>query len=257
MNKSVVTLIIAMASLLFLNSAHAGISGSKHDLSSGTTATTEVCVFCHTPHGSDTTASVPLWNKTLPSTTYTRYSALGTSSLDGTEAAIGSVSLACLSCHDGSQARDMVINAPGSGGYNASGSELDAGAIGSMAGTPLPNLEADLRNDHPVSIQYGGGGAVAGDSDGVFAAVGFADPDFNALTKATVNGNPVWWVDSDGDSARDKNEMQLFSRTISGTVQPSVECASCHDPHNDASTGVEFLRGDNTNSDICLACHNK
>ena len=97
-------------------SAHAGIRGSKHDLGTGgaaqatTAATTEVCVFCHTPHGATTDASVPLWNKTLPAaTSYTRYSSLNTSTLDGEEADVGSVSLACLSCHDGSQAMATMM----------------------------------------------------------------------------------------------------------------------------------------------------
>ena len=34
---------------------------------------------------------------------------------------VGSVSLACLSCHDGAQAMDNLINAPGSGGYDVTG----------------------------------------------------------------------------------------------------------------------------------------
>ena len=256
MNKSVAKILVALTITFFSTQAMAGVAGSKHDLSSATTETDQVCVFCHTPHGSDTSAAVPLWNKALPSTTFTQYSALGTATLDGTEAAVGSVSLACLSCHDGTQARDVVLNAPGSGNYNASGAELDAGAIGTMAGTPLPNLGSDLRNDHPVSIQYGGGGAVVGDADGVFSATGLGDTDFKDIRKTTINSNPVWWVDSDGDGNRDKDEMQLYSRSISGTVQPSVECASCHDPHNNTTT-TQFLRRENTASVICTSCHAK
>ncbi len=44
----------------------AGIASTKHNLSSGgpgpnkTDATDQICVFCHTPHGSDTSAAVPL-----------------------------------------------------------------------------------------------------------------------------------------------------------------------------------------------------
>jgi len=84
--------------------AQAAVLGSRHDLGGAgqaqqtTTATTEVCVFCHTPHGAQTNASVPLWNKRLqqPAGGYTRYSTLNTSTLDGTEAPVGSVSLACL-----------------------------------------------------------------------------------------------------------------------------------------------------------------
>jgi predicted CXXCH cytochrome family protein len=44
-------------------------------------------------------------------------------------------------------------------------------------------------------------------------------------------------------------------------VGPSVECGSCHDPHN-AATAVAgespaFMRIANTSSNVCLACHNK
>jgi predicted CXXCH cytochrome family protein len=36
-----------------------------------------------------------------------------------------------------------------------------------------------------------------------------------------------------------------------------IECGSCHDPHNDATSPVDFLRISNTNSDLCLDCHDK
>ena len=153
---------IAALALSATTSALADIRGSQHDLGAGTgqgtsAQTTEVCVFCHTPHGSDTTAPAPLWNKTFPVATYQRYSSLGTATLDGTEVAVGSVSLACLSCHDGTQAMDVVINGPGSGNYNPAGAEIDTTSIGVMTGTPIPMLGTDLRNDHPVSIAYAGG----------------------------------------------------------------------------------------------------
>lgn len=35
----------------------------------------------------------------------------------------------------------------------------------------------------------------------------------------------------------------------------NVECSSCHDPHD--TTNVPFLRAANTNSQLCLDCHNK
>ena len=46
-------------------------------------------MFCHTPHGSNTDVSAPLWNKANPTTTYQRYSDLGTATLDGTEVTVG------------------------------------------------------------------------------------------------------------------------------------------------------------------------
>lgn len=252
----------------------AGVRGSKHDLGAGggaqqTSTRTEVCVFCHTPHGSDTAAAAPLWNKNLGTTTYTRYSDLGTSTLDGAEVAVGSVSLACLSCHDGTQAMDVVINAPGSGGFTAGGAELSLTTIGAMTGTPIPNLGTDLRNDHPISIEYAGGactGTTADCDPRVAATTATAgDPDFQPTQFASINGKSQWWVDvSNGlvtgtPNVREKTDMILYTRSFTGTAGPAVECGSCHDPHEDnPGTGqVSFLRISNENSNVCLACHIK
>lgn len=247
----------------------AGVVGSQHDFTTGgqaqdtTAATDEVCVFCHTPHGSNTNATVPLWNKVLVGpATYTQYSTLQTPSFDSTEADVGSVSLACLSCHDGTQAMDVVINLPGSGGYSLGGNQVDPTAIGQMTGTPVPNLTQDLTDDHPISMQYGGGGPLATDADGTFPRANLGDSDFFPPEKDTVNGNPIWWVDSPVGTTgtREKTDMILYARNDLGTVQPFVECGSCHDPHNDATKGpttVAFLRIDNTASQICTTCHDK
>lgn len=261
---------ILLGALFAGSSAFAqSIVGSKHDFTSGgsaqatTSVTDQVCVFCHTPHGADTTAPVPLWNKVLNSeqTRFTRYSTLATPSFDSLEAPVGSVSLACLSCHDGTQAMDVVLNQPGSGGYNGAGAEIDPGAIGVMTTTPVPTLGQDLSNDHPVSMQYGGGGPDINDADGVFGGT-LGDPDFNDPVKATINSNPIWWVDSDVGTAqvREKTDMLLYTRTDLGAAQPFVECGSCHDPHNSdnaAGTQVSFLRTSNAASAVCTACHTK
>lgn len=254
---------LALSALLVSGASYAGVAASKHDLGSNNGAqgssalTTEVCVFCHTPHGSDTAASVPLWNKKLTSASYTRYSALQTATLDGAEAAIGSVTLACLSCHDGSQAMDVMINRPGSGGYKAAGSQLDGGAIGVMTGSPIPMLGTDLTNDHPVSIQYAGGGCTVSGADCVAAS--FGDADFNTAQGDTINSSPVWWVDTTTGTAnqRDKTDMFLYTRTLAGTAQPFVECGSCHDPHESTARPVAFMRISNDSSAVCTACHLK
>ncbi|MBF0309659.1 MAG: cytochrome c3 family protein [Magnetococcales bacterium] len=254
--------IAAIGLVLGAGSALAGIKGSKHDLGSGgasqqgaTSGTTEVCVFCHTPHGANTGATAPLWNKSLPTSTYTRYSSLNTTTLDGTEAPVGSVSLACLSCHDGSQAMDVMINAPGSGGYNASGANFDAGT----AMTGFKNLGTDISNDHPISIQYGGGGWTEDDTVGAASHTTLTDGSFKDGYMASINSNPVWWVDTAGGNAgsRDKTDMILYTRTLSSKKQPFVECASCHDPHNSTAQPVAFLRISNASSAVCLACHDK
>ena len=249
----------------FFATAQAGIRGSKHDLGQGgnaqgtTTQTTEVCVFCHTPHGSDTAANAPLWNKKLtPNASYSRYSSLQTSTLDGGEAPVGSVSLACLSCHDGTQAMDVVINAPGSGNYNANGIEIDPNAIGPMNQSPVPMLGTDLRNDHPISIQYGGGGCTTSSTN----CANLKDKDFATPATALINNVQQWWINttiSGATSNRDKTDMILYTRSDgpTGGAEPFVECASCHDPHNDQAQPVSFMRISNTGSQVCLACHNK
>ena len=121
MNKIHILKVLAISTLglAWIGAANAGVVGSKHDLTAGggaqatTTVTDEVCVFCHTPHGSDVNAPVPLWNKVLGAPgSYTQYSTLQTPTFDSTEAPVGSVSLACLSCHDGTQAMDAVIIRP-------------------------------------------------------------------------------------------------------------------------------------------------
>jgi predicted CXXCH cytochrome family protein len=244
-----------------------GIANTKHNLrggpgvnkftASGADASTEICVFCHTPHGADTSASVPLWNRkmALPGS-YETYEKLNTSTLDGKVMAVGSVSLACLSCHDGATAMSTVINAPGSGNYDATNGVTMAGTWaganqvnGAIAPNIISNIGKDLKNDHPIGIQYAGGGITA-------TTTAMKDPDFKTPASATLNSSKVWWVDTAAGTAdtRQKTDMILYTRNFEGADQPFVECASCHDPHSENAT---FLRIANTGSAVCLACHTK
>ncbi|MDJ0741362.1 MAG: cytochrome c3 family protein [Gammaproteobacteria bacterium] len=276
--KHLITGTAAVIALGTSGLAAAAIDNSPHDLG-GTVAADngEICVYCHTPHGAATgaTESAPLWNKALPTSTYTRYSTLGSATLDGEETAdVGSVSLACLSCHDGSQARDVVINAPGPFGYAAAGAGLGGGGILSPA--PIRNLQADLTDDHPIGIEYAGGACTntvlgAGVTT-CTPSVTNGDPDFQPAKGAVLNGADQFWVDvagvtgNDGGAVagtvdvREKTDMILYTRSFpSGGSGPSVECGSCHDPHEGERNGgdVSFLRISNTNSQVCLACHIK
>ena len=78
---------------------------------------TEVCVYCHTPHGANTTIAAPLWNRTNKGNTYTLYNIPLTSGQTATQPGVSS--LTCLSCHDGTVAIDSIVNMPGSGKYSA------------------------------------------------------------------------------------------------------------------------------------------
>lgn len=311
--KILVTAMLSAASALAMNVAMgASIKDTPHNLGSGNTLTKtpsgntppnhstntgEICVFCHTPHGGDNTAAVPIWNKKLGingvsnDLSYKRYKDLGTTTFDASEAKIGSVTIACLSCHDGTQAIDNMINQPGSGGYNPAaarlggmtGGDLDA-TTGKLLTTVVQNLGTDLSNDHPVSMQFGGGGVSTTKLTGPTTDSDFAVP----LNKDAPTGSglgKLWWIDNafGGGTVgtRDRWDVTLYTRDpaadgVGGGLQPFVECGSCHDPHN--ADNPTFLRIANYSGDkavaqpsdgriftgakggpsgLCLTCHTK
>ena len=251
--------LVTLGALSWTN-VHAAVENTRHNLAgldpnapgpNTFNGTASVCVFCHTPHGGSTTAAVPLWNRNLNDpANFTTYATLQSATIEGAIAPVGSVSIACLSCHDGTQAMDVVLNEPGSGTDDPTYS----GGVwtGSSTPTGAALIGTDLSNDHPIGIQYGGGGVTATNLSG-------NDPDFNATQTQDLNGTQVWWVDVAGGTAgtREKTDMLLYTRTVAGIAggaQPFVECASCHDPHTETPL---FLRTENTGSAVCLACHSK
>lgn len=265
LSAGVITLILAMGlvtlGVLSWTDVKADVENTSHNLGSTGpgpntfSGTAAVCVFCHTPHGGSTSAAVPLWNRTLADpSTYSTYATLSSSTIEGAEAPVGSVSIACLSCHDGTQAMDTVLNEPGSGidnpTYSAGLWTVDDRPQG------IADITQDLTNDHPIGIQYGGGGITVSAPTGALN-----DPDFNDPGNVDLNGTTVWWVDTETtpNGTREKTDMLLYTRSVAGIdgglAQPFVECASCHDPHTDVTP--TFLRASNDGSTVCLACHNK
>jgi len=112
----------------------------RHNLTPTGANTGEICAFCHTPQGAEYNVYAPRWNRTLTTlSSYRAFSSLGSAAQEAT----GSISMACLSCHDGSQAPNIVINTPTL--------RLDAGNV-------RVDIGNTLRNHHPVGIQYAGGG---------------------------------------------------------------------------------------------------
>ncbi len=173
----------------------ASIVNSKHNLSTGTAGSSdngEVCVYCHTPHASNTLmTAAPLWNKPYDpaAVTFTMYGQ--TIAGTDTDAAPSMVSLACLTCHDGVSAMNSVVNAPGTG--------LGTGNIGSpgvMSGVAA--LGTDLTNDHPISIEYIPGRA--------------------SLVPTSTPLSGTGW----GDYTTVANLLRAGK----------VECGSCHDVHD-------------------------
>jgi hypothetical protein len=324
--KASVATAVVLGTSLVASSVFAATAGSivntRHNLGvtgSGpnkTTGTGEICIFCHTPHGGDTGAPVPLWNKTLTDpANFTTYDQLGTSTLDAAVGTVGSVSLACLTCHDGTQAIDNIINAPGSGGFDPTGGGpggLDwtwttdgtlVAATGvfqnSVDGGGTNNniweIGTDLTNDHPVSMQYAGGGysfsnQTGGKFAGAGATTGTRDEDFYPAVPVGTAGR--WYVENrvaGTVGTFDKWDFKLYTRdtatesklsangaSFAAEKEPFVECGSCHDPHfqtttflrmpgttdlttviGGATTTVPATEQSNTGSQVCLTCHAK
>ena len=240
----------------------------------------EVCVYCHTPHGANTTATLPLWNRTLKATSYATYDLLQTSTLTQTVSQPGAASLSCLSCHDGQTAVDSIINMPGSGKYNPNATRdtvqsmafLNSWGPNASGVGPAVHLALDGANPslgclacHASTAGFVGAGA----ADFTVLALGTdlkndhpVGVTFPALSAATEGfkkpggtKGTASFFDVDGNNNMGKGEVRVYDG--------KVECASCHDPHGVQSGGANskfqptFLRVDNTGSALCLTCHNK
>lgn len=242
------------------------IRKSKHNLSSvdytggaartvKATTETQICVFCHTPHGA-TTGGIksPLWNRQLSSATYagTYESTSINASVDELRQGPGGTSKLCLSCHDGTIAIGSVNVLGGKTNQSISMTGTDAGKMpsGSGASTGFTrNLGVDLSNDHPISFTYNSAVATA---DGELRS-----PPYSAGATLVVGTRQA--------GGGDKPLMPLDDS--------KVQCASCHDPHiidPDETASIKFLRLNRfqkvnpvgssfepANDIICLGCHDK
>ena len=103
------------------------------------------------------------------------------------------------------------------------------------------SIYADTSSHHPVDIKYP-------------ASVN-AHPDFNQPDRRRGN---ISFFDSNANGQADSDEIQLFEQK--GVMK--VVCASCHREHGNAPAPLGtpanfYLRVDNINSALCMACHNK
>jgi len=211
-------LLLAAAAMLLAAPAMAAISGTAHDLSSGSSGTNngasdEICVYCHTPHGASAAVNAPLWNRTTVSSSNVYENA----TLDATVTAAlvdGSDAALCLSCHDGSSMTVALNNPPNAG---AAVTGLANIAVGSPA-----LIGTDLSNDHPVGFSFAT--AIATDTE--------------IETKATIEG------------------VAGMTGALSFGGGDEMWCSSCHDVHGVTGVG-QFLRIANTGSALCLTCHLK
>lgn len=217
---------------------HPSSNQNKHNLSStaddahphaAAGETTEICKFCHTPHGASPQST--LWNRpdpTGPGGGFPLYSGalvikgddpLVPNATDNSQYGVGEypngASKLCLSCHDG---------------YTSMGVLLDGSSIAMRSGQDLLSgaMQIDLAASHPISFVYDS--AVFGDLEASAKTGEYADP-------STLPA----YVPLDG--------------------QERMQCTTCHDPHEDTNLdglGYPFWRHDTGATpydDVCNACH--
>lgn len=232
------------------------ILGSKHDFTglnarAGVEAMSGVafsdykysCVYCHIPP--EETGAQPAdfggiqdWNRFTPAVdNYQFYASKGSHSLDTNPNKLNPISMLCLSCHDGTMAVDMVVFKPVT--YDPTIDEAlhmrlnvstdidndfeNCGKChnGVVAHDIAPKvLGEDLRNDHPISMQYAG--------------LGLKDPDFAPPPVADQANNRIF-----------SNGVKLYNN--------QVECMTCHNVHDPSK---ELLLRANAEV-LCFTCHIK
>lgn len=142
--------LVVLTLLVVATPAAAGtIVGSKHDLSEALPTSQEVCVFCHTPHQPTGVTTDPLWNHTVTSTA--SFGVYASPTLQAAPTDIGgtaTVSLLCMSCHDGTVGLGSLYNEPNLEG----GEETPTNVATVIFGHGL--VGTDLTNDHPVNFLY-------------------------------------------------------------------------------------------------------
>jgi predicted CXXCH cytochrome family protein len=236
-----------------------GINGTPHDLAQAANgmsgynavpadAKARICIFCHAPHnayklspanggpamgvGAGPTAPdaydfLPLWNHTLPAATvYTMYypgpgsPATGPKAQQSAGAVVGSTSLLCLSCHDGS----VAVNSYGNGAQVSVSTGTATIGPGYVIGK-----DGILQNHHPIGFSY--------------AQVYPTDTEIrNPATAAMGNAGMV--------------STHLYASQNLGATD-TMECGTCHSVHNTGNTGESLLWRSDGNSHLCLTCHAK
>jgi hypothetical protein len=255
------------------SSSETRASGAAATLPDGTTAvvnTSEICVYCHTPHVASAQDAqggllVPLWNRRVGKTAagadvaYTRYSS---SSLDaGALSNPEGSSKLCLSCHDGLIALGNVGVISGQGRSLSGPAGANTGVVvpfqtvspsgSTVATTTMPDgvaantgftrrLGTDLSNDHPISVAYTQALAV---SDGEMR-VGTPDPNGSGtvvIPGSNLSAGGNGWTRQSYDVAvgrrasGSKALLPLETATATSASNSlgagTVQCGTCHDPH--------------------------
>ncbi|MDK9698584.1 MAG: hypothetical protein OEM52_00340 [bacterium] len=234
------------------------VTNTKHNLSSSGTgniravAETQVCIFCHTPHGAS--SETPLWNRNAVTTTFSIYPSGG--SMQSTVGQPNGSSRLCLSCHDGTAAIGVVRSQAGP-------ISLLGTTVGGMLPAGTSNLGVSLTDDHPISFTPSlldpeirnplPTDPVHLDQSGQVQCRSCHNPhnnQYDDFLVATTNRGTLcttchiesgWDVSSHGNP-----QNPLFNQLT------EQACNSCHVQHT-AASGPRLLRAVEEN--LCLSCH--
>lgn len=205
------------------------VKNSKHDLSSGSTATVkssdlnQICAFCHVAHKAPAAPAgnqTPLWNHTLGTTLTGTYGGTSTFTALSTDiAALGAPtwgtatqSHLCMSCHDGSVGVNAIYKITATVGAIAGHTDVNSKLISTS------NIGTDMSSSHPVNFTYQGAAWLASQTH-------VAVPAGNKVSAANLP------LDNSG----------------------KLQCSTCHMVHD--ATNPYFLRDTLNGSQLCLDCH--
>lgn len=251
-----ITATVASAGMSIVDSPH-NLSvtgpGDVHALSED-----RICIFCHTPHRSR--SSAPLWNRNDSTASYIPYDS---ATLDADPGQPTGSSKLCLSCHDGTIALGQLVS-------TLSLIQMGGGVTTMPPGEGL--IGTDLSDDHPISFQVvlgnpelsppsAWGEDMQVDALGEFQCTTCHDPHDNAF------GNFLPMDNTEG-------AMCLVCHTLTGwrgsthanvtasnVVQPlhigpvPGGCELCHSPHGAGFPPLLGRASNRSSADVCFACH--
>jgi len=188
----------------------------------------QICVFCHTPHRASSEG--PLWNRTGTTNSFFKHFSSPTLAIDDpalrTESDYGQPNGStrlCLSCHDGVTALGAVFTTP------SLDNTMPIQFVNKRTGQTGVNVAIGYETystHHPVSFRYNQ------------TVIGL-------LRAPPYNKTEYWWSPTSNDVKLDKQER--------------MQCRTCHDPHQDMSdtpSPTTPLWAAKTYAEVCMTCHN-
>jgi predicted CXXCH cytochrome family protein len=218
-----------------------GIRLSSHDLSAGSIAAqfgdaveqvidtpngklNRICIYCHSPHftipADDVLTYMPLWNHEVTTAVFIPYSN-GTDLPNSTQHQSQAME---QSNQPGGPSILCLSCHDGTVATNSYGVQADlknGGAAKNIGASLYAKLGTDLSNHHPIGFDW----PDSATDDEIL-------PPTSPVPTTTLTINDLLW-------------------------NGRMECTSCHDVHNTKNKGNAFTWVMDTNSALCLTCHDK